>query len=372
MKYSEPLPPRQSKIEAVIRPRTLAATIFALLLVLGLVWLVSSSRHKAGAPNAASSTTASSPAASAPSTTAGLGPTTIYAHNIMLRKGPQFRIYITWIKGQMLRTKPSLDPSFDNSDSFLLLIQKGVIHANLGDIGTFLNGTSFPLKNVTVRGQGTQVKLTGTLHKLLVPLPVELLCTVGATPDGRIHLHIDKIGVLKIPLKGLLRGLHVEIDDIVGATPMTGVEVSGNDLFLNTTEMLPPPHIRGLLTSITVASPDLVLIYGNTPDDEAALAQWHNFLRFEGGTLGFGKLSMHPVDLTLIDASTDPWFDLDLVNYQAQLVNGYSRMTTQQGLEIFMPDLDELTQKKTGQKSVSLNWLKNRSQPVPADVPVKK
>ena len=65
-----------------------------------------------------------------------------------------------------------------------------------------------------------------------------------------------------------------------------------------------------------------------------------------GGTLDFGKLTMHHVDLTMIDASQDPWFDLDLVNYQAQLVNGYTRMTAQAGLEIFMPDLDEQTPKK--------------------------
>jgi hypothetical protein len=135
--------------------------------------------------------------------------------------------------------------------------------------------------------------------------------------------------------------------------------------------MLPPPHIRGLLSSVTVAAPDLVLIYGNANNDEAQLAQWHNFLRFEGGTLDFGKLSMHPVDLTLIDASSDVWFDLDLVNYQAQLVNGYSRMTPQQGLEIFMPDLDELSRKKPGQQSITMEWLQNRSKGLPADVPFK-
>ena len=39
----------------------------------------------------------------------------------------------------------------------------------------------------------------------------------------------------------------------------------------------------------------------------------------------------------MIDASKDAWFDLDLVNYQAQVVNGYTRMTPQAGLEIFMP-----------------------------------
>jgi hypothetical protein len=349
----------------VIRPRYVIPVVLALALF--LLWLVWPARHAANAPQSGSNTAASAAAAPAPD---ALAPTVIYAHNLLLRKGPQFRVYISWIRGQMLRTRTNVDPSFDNPESFVLLIQKGVIHANLGDIGAFLNATSFPLKNITVRGEGDQVKLTGTMHKLLVPLPVELLSTVSATPDGRIHLHINKINVLKIPVKGLMGGLHVEIDDVVGATPMSGVEVSGNDLFLNTTQLLPPPHIRGQLTSVTVQSPDLVLIYGNSKDDESKLAQWHNFLRFTGGTLGFGKLSMHPVDLTLIDASDDPWFDLDLVNYQAQLVNGYSRMTPQSGLEIFMPELDQLQQKKAS-PSITLDWLKNRSQPLPPDVSKK-
>jgi hypothetical protein len=45
-------------------------------------------------------------------------------------------------------------------------------------------------------------------------------------------------------------------------------------------------------------------------------------------------------------------------------------MTPQAGLEIFMPDLDELKPKKASQ-SVTLEWLKNRNRPVPPDVPVK-
>jgi hypothetical protein len=301
----------------------------------------------------------------------GLAPTNISAHNLLLRKGPQFRIYIRWLRGEMVRTRTNIDPSFDDPKSFVLVIQQGVIHVNLGDIGNFLNTASFPLKDILVRGQGNQLKVTGTVHKMFLHLPVELVSTVSSTADGRIHLHVDKINLLKIPLKALLGGLHVEIDDIVGKSAIPGVDVSGNDLFLNTTQLLPPPHIRGVLTGVNVAAPDLVLIYGNGNNDEAQLAQWHNFLRLEGGTLDFGKLSMHPVDLTLIDASNDVWFDLDLVNYQAQLVNGYSRMTPQQGLEIFMPDLDELSAKKSGQQSITMEWLQNRSKGLPADVPRK-
>ncbi len=72
----------------------------------------------------------------------------------------------------------------------------------------------------------------------------------------------------------------------------------------------------------------------------------------------------------MIDASKDAWFDLDLVNYQAQVVNGYTRMTPQAGLEIFMPDLDEVP-RSLPIKSISAEWLKNRNLPPPPDVPIK-
>ena len=349
-------------------PSRYALSAAVVAVVLFLVWLVWPTRTKSNASSQPSSS-ASPELPSHPASAGGdVGPTTVYAHNLLLRKGPTFRIYIRWIRGQMLRTQKDNHPSLDDPESFVFLIQKGVIHANLGDIGTFLNADmpKSPLKKISVTGEGDQVKISGTLHKLLVPLPVEMLSIVSAMPDGRIHLHVTKINVLKVPVKGLMGGLHLDIKDVVGSDPVAGVEVSGNDLYLDTAKLLPPPHIRGLLTSITVAAPDLVLIYGNAPNDEAELAQWHNFLRFTGGTVDFGKLTMHNADLTLIDASDDPWFDLDLVNYQAQLVNGISRMTPQAGLEIFMPGVGE---QNNPVKKIPLEWLKDRNRSLPHSVP---
>jgi hypothetical protein len=56
---------------------------------------------------------------------------------------------------------------------------------------------------------------------------------------------------------------------------------------------------------VNVRPPDLEVIYGNAPNDEAKLAQWRNFVRLTGGSLDFGKLTMHNADLTMIDASRD-------------------------------------------------------------------
>ncbi len=362
---------RMTRMSAAQRASVIVAILVALLLgcVVGRFALRRAVSSETA--NSSGSGTSITSASRAPSGD-DLAPTLVYAHNIMLRKGPDFRIYIVWIAGQMVRTKQNVNPSFDEPDSFLLQIQKGVIHANIGDISKYLNSTAAqdtPLKNIDIQPAGEQVKIRGTVKKV-VPLPIEILGSLAATPDGLVRLRVQHISVLKMPVKGLLGAFDVKLSDLVHSTNVAGVTISGNDIIFDTEKLLPPPHIRGQLTTVQVKVPDIEVIYGNAPNDPTQLAQWHNFLRFRNGALNFGKLTMHHADLTMIDAADEPWFDLDLVNYQNQLVSGTTRMTAQAGLEIYMPSLKNQTAKKAGQ-SVTLQWLKNRNASLPADVAQK-
>jgi hypothetical protein len=311
-----------------------------------------------GAPLAVPETTNSSETA----------PTNVYAHNLKLRKGPGFRIYVRWLRGQMVRAKPTINPSFDDPDSFVLDVKTGVIHTNVGDLSNFLNnGVSHsPLRNITLSGDGDQIKLHGTLHKVL-PLPVEMVATISVAPGNLIQLHITKLNLLKIPFKGLLGDFHITVSSLFQPGNIPGIQVSDNDIFFDTQKLLPPPHIRGQLTSVRVINPDFEETYGNAHDDVAQVAQWRNFLQLHDGTIDFGKLTMRHVDLIMVDLSNDAWFDLDLANYQEQLVNGYTRMTPQAGLQIFMPDLDTIPHNNKNQ-NISMEWLKNRNVPPPADL----
>ncbi len=322
----------------------------------------------AAAPSAPATKTGAAPQNGKVTTaTSDMAPTAIYAHNLLLRKGPDFRIYVRWLRGEMTRSRPNVDPSFDNPDSFFLDVKTGVVRANMGDIGHLLNATlpkNSPLKDIKLSGKEDQIKLDATLHKV-VPLPIEMMGTLSATPDNRIQIHVTKLSVLKVPLKGLLRDFHVTLADLFQPKGMPGIQVTGNDIFFDTLQLLPPPHIRGQLTKVHVVNPDLVAVYGSAKEDVQRVEQWRNFLRFHNGTIDFGKLTMHQVDIIMIDLSNDAWFDLDLANYQKQLVNGYTHMTPAAGLQIFMPDLDEIPQNKTN-KNISIEWLKNRNAPPPA------
>jgi len=354
-----------------MRLRLVVLVSACILLLVIAVWHARS--HRLASRPAASTP---SPGTSAPvnvmQSTPESAPTAVYAHNLMLRKGPDFRIYVRWLRGAMVRTRGEVNPTFDDPESFFLEIKTGVIRANIGDIGNYLNAGSVansPLKNITLLADGDHIKLKGTLHKL-ISLPVELLGDIAATSDHRIQLHVTKLSVLKLPLKGLLGGLDISVSDLFHPKGMPGIEVSGNDIFFDTLKLLPPPHIHGQLSKVRVVSPDIEEVYGNAEEDVIRVEQWRNFLRLSDGTIDFGKLTMHHVDLTMVDLSNDAWFDLDLNNYQNQLVNGYTHMTPEAGLLIFMPDLDNLP-KNSGSRNISMEWLKHRNLPPPPDVTSK-
>jgi hypothetical protein len=353
-----------------MRTRLALLVSFCLLLLVFLVWHLRSRRSTQPSPSS-TSTVISSAVTTIPATPDSV-PTAVYAHNLMLRKGPEFRIYVRWLRGNLVRTRQNVNPTFDDPESFRLDVKTGVIRANIGDIGNFLNAggvANSPLKNITLLAEDDHIKLRGTLHKL-ISLPVELLGSVAATPDNRIQVHVTKLSVLKVPLKGLLGGLNIGVSDLFHPKGIPGIEVAGNDIFFDTLKLLPPPHIHGQLTKVRVVTPDIEEVYGNAEEAVTRVEQWRNFLRLNDGTIDFGKLTMHHVDITMVDLSDDAWFDLDLNNYQNQLVNGYTRMTPEAGLQIFMPDLDSLPKNK-GNQNISMEWLKHRDLPPPPDITSK-
>ena len=151
-----------------------------------------------------------------PTTGSEIEPTNIYAHNLLLRKGPDFRVYVKWLRGQFTRSKRNVDPSFDDTGSFFLDIKTGVIRANIGDICNYLNkdtSSGSPLKNIKISGNNEQVKISGTLHKV-IPIPIMISGTLSAVPENDIQLQVSKIDVMKVPVKGLLGTFHVQLADL--------------------------------------------------------------------------------------------------------------------------------------------------------------
>lgn len=361
--------------EPTMRPRLIflasliaTATVFWLLGLHTRAATVDVSQALAAAPKA-------QPAqASATNAIAANAPTLLYAHNLVLQQGPNLEVYFAWMRGQLIRVNPQQVPSFDDPKSFLIDVQKGVFQVPLNDISRVLNSrknVKGPLSDVSLSFKGNELQMHGIVHKL-IPLPVELVGTVSGAGDSKLVLHVQHFSVLKMPIKGLLGSFNIKLDDLVQSnTP--GITIRENEMIMDAKYLLPPPQIVGRITNVRLMNspqgPAIEAIFGDAGDDSLREQRWHNFLQLTDGTLNFGKLTMHHMDLIMVDASKEPWFHLDLANYQAQLVGGITHMTPQAGLQIFMPSLKSEPKLLRAQQTITMQWLKDRDLPPPPGIP---
>src|ERR1700730_10771362 len=183
---------------SVLRARPILIIPGIVVLSLLLVWQFRSARNTTKPPAALTfPPPATSPAPQPASRSSDSAPTTVHAHNLMLRKGPSFRVYVRWLHGQLIRAHRNVNPSFDDPESFSIDVKTGVLRANIGDLSNFLNASGIaksPLKNVTLSGDGNQIRLRGTLHKI-IPLPIEMIGNLAVAPDNRIQIPVTKLSV---------------------------------------------------------------------------------------------------------------------------------------------------------------------------------
>jgi hypothetical protein len=297
--------------------------------------------------------------------------TEILAHDVILREGPDLQLKVRWMRGTLARAHPGVTPSLDDPRSFTIAIQDGVVAASLPDLAgllnsSFLQGTS--LKAVKLRQQGKQLKLQGTFHKG-VELPVEILADVAASPDrNHIRVHIAKLKVLEIPIKGLLDTLHISPAEVFDPKKTKGIEMHGDDLDISASEILPPPRTTGPLSDVHLSpTGDLVEIYGSARGEVQRFKQWRNFIRLRGGDIALGKLTMNHADILVVDTSQSDWFNFDFSRYAEQIVNGQVRLTPDAGLQIFAPDINKLP-KTAANQHIRAEWMRNRNT-VPALIP---
>jgi hypothetical protein len=296
--------------------------------------------------------------------------TRVVMHNVILNESAGLKLRVRWLRGQMHPTHPGVNPSFDDPKSFWLDIEAGALGISLSDLAGALNSgllKGLPLQKVSITPYAIQMKLKGTLHKG-IPLPIEIISDIGVWQNHDILVHVAKVRILKMPVGGLLKTFRIGVGDLVDPKGSKGVRVQGDDIYLVPSNFCPPPKKCGTLTDVHIAKTgDIVEVYGSAKPEIMKVKEWRNFIGLRGGTLEFGKLTMRNADIMMIDISKDNWFNFDLSRYQEQIVNGYTRMTPQAGMQIFMPDIDKIPHNKANQ-SISLQWIKNRNVSPPADI----
>ncbi|MGH9683399.1 MAG: hypothetical protein ACRD4S_07295 [Candidatus Acidiferrales bacterium] len=273
--------------------------------------------------------------------------------NVMYHFTDRIAVHIFFLQGLLTPTKQGAIPTFDDKNSFELSLDSGKISIGCDALANIFNENVFstpdsPIHHIAISAEGDLLKIKGRLHSK-GDLPFELDGSLSLTPTGEILIHTQRIKAVHLPVKGLLDLLGVNFSGFINTNKIRGIRTEGNDLALNPEEILPPPHIRGRVTSIHIEGNYIVEFYGTGKPGKATL-QSGNYMRYEGGTLRFGKLTMSDADLTLIDMDPQDPFDFSIDHYKEQLVAGYSKTTPSFGLRVFMKDFDKLPRPSTASK----------------------
>src|SRR5437016_2302893 len=273
--------------------------------------------------------------------------------NVMYHFTPTISVHIMQLNGRLAPIKEI--PIFDDKESFILEIDAATIFMTTDSLAHVLNDKVFatqnaPLKDLAVTTEGEQLKIKGKLAKK-GNISFEMIGDVLLNSDGRIRLHARHLKAAHLPVKGIMDLFGVEVTDMINTKKVKGVSVDKDDVLLDPEQILPPPQIRGKLSSIKVSNGQIIQVFGKEPA-RLIVKDARNYMAYRGATLRFGKLTMHDTDLELIDSDPRDPFDFYLDQYKEQLMAGYSKTTVSFGLRTYMVDFNKLPRKGKPKASV--------------------
>jgi hypothetical protein len=265
-------------------------------------------------------------------------------------------VYIKTLSGELLPTEAAELPIFDDKDSFRVRIGYAEIDIAPADLASIFNSYVFaransPLKGVSMSIENGRLKIKGKLHDVGT-IPFETESTLSPTDDGKLLLRTGKVKALHVPVKGMMNLFGVEIADLIKNGKLPGVEARGDDLVLDPSLVFPAPHMEGRVTATRIEGNTIVLTFGNKNRATKA-RQAGNYMSFRGNRLRFGKLTMTDVDMILIDMDPMDPLDFFLDRYKDQIAAGYSKISSNSNLRIFVRDFNKLTKSGAAAKGAN-------------------
>jgi hypothetical protein len=280
--------------------------------------------------------------------------------NLHMHLADDLVVDVRHLRGEMISRTPGQPPTFDDPNAYAIEVADAEIAIDMANLSSLMNHHVFgydgaPLSDLEVSvGKDGRLEQKGKLHKSL-SLPFSMKAIVDASPDGRMRLKADSIKVAGVPAKGLLDFIGLSLEDVVKLKSRRGLEIDGDTLLIAPGQILPPPEIRGRVTSVAVVGSALVQKIASATNAESPAAltapepRARNYIYFSGNVLRFGKLTMTDADLQLIDADPSDAFDFYPNKYLTQLTAGYSITTPKGGLKTTMPDYDAAVQGRRAQ-----------------------
>ena len=267
--------------------------------------------------------------------------------NVNIHLDPVLILNIRHLVGKFLPTRRGQPPTFDDKLSYIVAIDSAEVGVSMASMTYAMNTYVFgepdaPLKNLQLSREGSEIKQSGTL-KMGIGIPFEMVGTMSPTPDGKIRIHPTRMRAAHLPVKGLMKLFGLDMAKMINTRNTKGFTVDDNDVILDPTLMLPPPKMRGRITTIRVEGDEIVQIFGKERPGLPAASRHSNYIYYHGGVVRFGRLTMTNTDMRLIDADPSDPFDFFPDHYKDHLVAGYSKTTASGGLLVYMPDYNKIS-----------------------------
>ncbi len=143
----------------------------------------------------------------------------------------------------------------------------------------------------------------------------------------------------------------VDLANVVNTSKIDGLEVDKDDLLMDLGKLLPPPHIIGKVTAVSLENGSIVTIMGTPSKAAASPTEKGPYMTFQGNPVRFAKLIMENTDLTVVDLDPVDTLDWNQDHYKDQLVAGYSKITPNFGLRAYVKDFAKLSRASRATKT---------------------
>jgi hypothetical protein len=271
--------------------------------------------------------------------------------NVDLHITPQIDLQVHHLRGRFVAAGTRAAPYLDDPRSYTVAVDTGEVAVDLPSLNAIVT-RALEQGRSNVRRVDISIDDKGRLRqkgvvKKGVNVPFDMTASVSLTPAGLIRIHTESTKGFGIPVSPLLKVLRVQTDNLITIDQGHGIQVEGNDLLLDVSQLLPPPGFQGRLTSVRIERGALIQVFGSgAPRPIAPAADARNHIYWRGGQLAFGKLTMTETDLELVDEDPRDPFDFSVDRWSEQLVAGYSKTTAARGLRAHMPDYNDLRLKR--------------------------
>jgi hypothetical protein len=280
------------------------------------------------------------------------GSVRVSMRNVRYRFMESVSVQINYLIGAVVPLGDHAMPVIEDKNSYKIHIDSAEIAISPQDLASLLNQFVFarpgsPLSDISVRVlPNAHLSVKGHL-KDKGDIPFETEGALVPLPDGKLRLRAEKMKALKIPVKGLMDAFGIEVDNLIKSGQVPGVATDGNDLIFDLEQMLPAPRIEGKVTKVRVEANTIVqTISSDSSKDAKALPKSPgNFMAVQGNSVQYEKVTMRDCDIVVLDMDPRDPLDFFLDRLKEQLAPGYTKITPNFQLRIYIKDYGKLPSK---------------------------